>query len=194
MIHAHTTTHSQMGGGREERYHGKAGKQCRCPAGSLQLGPAQVELPPGERLQGVLVQTHRVAPCSSRSQSQAERAEMTSLARTHVQQHRRPRGPFSERTLTRRCGQLAQLRKPPRVFLLVSHPPPASLAECVERVVLPPSLHLTLPIMPCAAEKKKKPLSSARRRHVCFLVSFLMLTNESQPKAKKTKRGETLRA
>lgn len=48
------------------RYHGKAGKQGRCPAGSLQLGPAQVQLPPGERLEGVLVQTHRVAS-SSRS-------------------------------------------------------------------------------------------------------------------------------
>lgn len=80
-----------------ERYHGKAGKQCRCPAGSLQLGPAQVQLPPGERLQGVLVQTHRVKPCSSRSQSQAERAEMTSLVRTHVQQHRRPRGPLANK-------------------------------------------------------------------------------------------------
>lgn len=52
-------------GGR--RYHGKAGKEGRCPTGSLELGPAQVQLPPGERLQGVLVQTHLNAPPSSYS-------------------------------------------------------------------------------------------------------------------------------
>lgn len=158
MTHTHTQSHTHDQD-REERYHGKAGKQRRCPAGSLQLSPAQVQLPPRERLQGVLVQTHRVAPRSSRSQSQAERAEMTSFSpntrptTSPAAWPRSERAQLEEVASWRNCGSR---QESPSLSLT---PPPASLAECVERVVPPPPLlllHLTLPIMPRAAEKKNK--------------------------------------
>lgn len=43
-----------------ETHHSEAGQQSRSSAGGFQLGSAQVELSPGQRLQRVLVQTHSV--------------------------------------------------------------------------------------------------------------------------------------
>lgn len=41
-------------------HHGEAGEQSRGPAGGFELGAAQIELAPGQRLHGVLVETHHL--------------------------------------------------------------------------------------------------------------------------------------
>lgn len=102
-----------------------------------------------------------------RALSEAERAEMTSLVRTHVQQHRRPAA-WPSRTNATRRGQLAQLRKPPRVFL-VSHSP----SRLTRRVCRAWCTAAAAPYTTHNAVRRRKN-SSACRRFSGLLFSYTL--------------------
>lgn len=122
-------------------YHGKPGKQGRCPAGSLQLSPAQVQLPPGERLQGVLVQTH-LAPRLKQSWTSGDDVVSSLLLRNATQTHIQHR---------RRCALAKKTRStsPADGSAEADFLPPHHLVSGV----LYCRLHLTLPTMLRATEE-----------------------------------------